>query len=236
MELLTLTLNLFVAVLLGAIIGLERQWRQRSAGLRTNTLVSLGSAAYIMLSALLTQGEGDPSRVAAQIVTGIGFIGAGVIMKQGLSVQGLNTAATIWCSAAVGCLAGAGLHAAAAITATAVVATHLMLRPLAVRLGSIAFPRPESSIHLYRIHLRCLEHVEAPLRTLLLTGLQTNRHLRLRSLTSRENEQAGQAYVEANIRSTGRHDLEIESLVGKLLSEAGVQEVRWEVDQEMTES
>jgi putative Mg2+ transporter-C (MgtC) family protein len=236
MELITLSINLFVAVLLGAIIGMERQWRQRSAGLRTNTLVSLGSAAYIMLSALLTQGEGDPSRVAAQIVTGIGFIGAGVIMKQGLSVQGLNTAATIWCSAAVGCLAGAGLHAAAAITAGAVVATHLLLRPLAVQVGSIAFPRPESNIHVYRISLRCDEQMESQVRVLLMTSLQQNSHLRLRSLSSSDHERMGHSQVEANIRSTGRHDDEIERLVGKLTQERGVLGARWEVDQEVTES
>ena len=102
-------LRLGAALLLGGAIGFERQWRQKSAGLRTNTLVSLGAAAYILLSVYINGGGGDPGRVAAQIVTGIGFLGAGVIMKDGMNIQGLNTAATIWCSAAVGCLAGMGM-------------------------------------------------------------------------------------------------------------------------------
>ncbi|MCC5813410.1 MAG: MgtC/SapB family protein [Leptospira sp.] len=86
---------------LGILIGIERQYRQRLAGLRTNTLVSVGSALFIMLSESIT-GDASPSCVAAQIVSGIGFLGAGVIMKEGLNVKGLNTAATLWCSAAVG--------------------------------------------------------------------------------------------------------------------------------------
>ena len=101
--------KLGLALVLGSAIGIERQWRQRSAGLRTNALVSLGAVAFVLLSRSLTASGGDPSRIASQIVAGIGFLGAGVIMREGLTVQGLNTAATIWCSAAVGSLAGAGL-------------------------------------------------------------------------------------------------------------------------------
>ena len=96
MTLIDFTLRLLLAIGLGALIGLERQWRQKQAGLRTNTLVSLGSAAFILLSLSLTDSTGDPSRVAGQIVTGIGFLGAGVILRNGVNIQGLNTAATIW--------------------------------------------------------------------------------------------------------------------------------------------
>jgi putative Mg2+ transporter-C (MgtC) family protein len=235
MTLTALTIRLLIALLLGALIGLERQWRQRSAGLRTNTLVSLGSAAFIALSMLLTSDVGDPSRVAGQIVTGIGFLGAGVIMKHGLSVQGLNTAATIWCSAAVGSLAGAGLFGAAALTAGAVLATHLMLRPLGLWLGRLGFSREESGIHVYRIEVRCMERVENHLRVLLMAGIRGDEHLQLRSLSSSDNDRPGFAHVEATIRAIGRHDNHIEQLVGKLTLEYGVLEASWEVDHETNE-
>jgi len=90
-------LRLGCALLCGAVIGVERQWRQRTAGLRTYTLVAVGSALFVML-ATLTPGDSSPTRIAGQIVTGIGFLGAGVIMRSGLTVRGLNTAGTIWCS------------------------------------------------------------------------------------------------------------------------------------------
>lgn len=98
-------LHLTLAVALGAIIGAERQWRQRMAGLRTNALVATGAAIFILSS--VSTSPDSPGRIAAQIVSGIGFLGAGVIMRQGMNISGLNTAATLWCSAGVGVLAGA---------------------------------------------------------------------------------------------------------------------------------
>src|ERR1700693_4318973 len=98
-----------VALSLGALIGVERQWRQRMAGLRTNALVALGAALFELLAVQMSALSGvDPTRIAAYVVSGIGFLGAGVILRDGVSVRGINTAATIWCSAAVGVLAGAG--------------------------------------------------------------------------------------------------------------------------------
>src|ERR1700757_2243490 len=112
-------LNLLVAACLGASIGLERQWRQHLAGLRTNTLVALGAAIFITYARAAGDNEGA-TRIAAQVVSGIGFLGAGVIFKEGLNVRGLNTAATLWCSGAVGVLAGAGYWRHAALGATLV--------------------------------------------------------------------------------------------------------------------
>ena len=146
MTLLDFILRLTLAIVLGAAIGFERQWRQKSAGLRTNTLVSLGSAAFTLISFSITSFDdgvykGDATRIIGQIVTGIGFLGAGVIMKDGMSIQGLNTAATIWCSAAVGALAGVGLFAESAIVAGAVMLTHLALRPLGLKLSRLPFEK-----------------------------------------------------------------------------------------------
>src|SRR5271169_6938526 len=98
-------ISLGMATLMGACIGFERQWRQRMAGLRTNTLVAIGAASFVVFESLFPDDE-SPTRVAAQVVSGIGFLGAGIIFREGLQVTGLNTAATLWCSAAVGLLAG----------------------------------------------------------------------------------------------------------------------------------
>ena len=114
---------------MGAAIGLERQWRQRLAGLRTNTLVALGAATFILFSRL-TAGEGAAARVGAQAVSGIGFLGAGVIFKEGLNIRGLNTAATLWCSAPVGLLAGMGFILYGSLCAALVIGSNLILRPL----------------------------------------------------------------------------------------------------------
>src|ERR1700751_4641217 len=98
--------RLTLAMMLGAMIGAERQWRQRSAGMRTNTLVCFGAAAFVDLGATLA--GANSVGVIAYVVSGVGFLGAGAIMKEGASIRGLNTAATLWCSAAVGACAGAG--------------------------------------------------------------------------------------------------------------------------------
>src|SRR5580658_28648 len=101
--------NLIVALVLGAVIGVERQWRQRMAGLRTNALVSLGAALFVLFGLLMSRNPGiAPTRIAAYVVSGVGFLGAGVILRDGVNVRGMNTAATIWCSSAVGVLAGGG--------------------------------------------------------------------------------------------------------------------------------
>ena len=97
--------NFALAIVLGSLIGIERQWRQRLAGLRTNSLVAAGSSLFVLMSQMIPSGE-DQSRIAAYVISGVGFLGAGVIMKDGASVRGINTAATLWCSAAVGSLAG----------------------------------------------------------------------------------------------------------------------------------
>src|SRR6201990_1621215 len=122
-------LNLFVAACLGAAIGLERQWRQHLAGLRTNTLGARGAAIFIPYARAASDNEGA-TRIAAQVVSGIGFLGAGVIFKEGLNVRGLNTAATLWCSAAVGLLAGEGMGLHGLVAAVLVIAANVGLRPL----------------------------------------------------------------------------------------------------------
>lgn len=121
-------LRLLLAAGLGAAIGIERELRKKPAGLRTNILIALGSALFTMLSLELTQGTDSPERIAAQVVTGIGFLGAGAIMQSGGTVHGLTTAATIWVNAAIGMAAGAG-EFAIALGATSITLIVLVVLP-----------------------------------------------------------------------------------------------------------
>jgi putative Mg2+ transporter-C (MgtC) family protein len=121
--------SLATAFVLGTLIGAERQYRQRSAGLRTNVLVAVGASAFVDLADHLAGPDGSV-RVIAYVVSGIGFLGAGAIMKEGMNVRGLNTAATLWASAAVGCCAGADMIAQAAVLTLFVLGGNTLLRPL----------------------------------------------------------------------------------------------------------
>ena len=126
-----LATRLLTAALLGGILGFERELRHKSAGLRTNILIALGSALFTLMSYELAEGPAaDPSRVAAQIVTGIGFLGAGAIMRNRGGVQGLTTAATVWVNAAVGVAAGGGKYHLAVIATVVTLAALLVLEPI----------------------------------------------------------------------------------------------------------
>lgn len=123
--------RLLTAAVLGAVLGFERELRQKSAGLRTNTLISVGSALFTLMSIELADPIGaDPGRIAAQIVTGIGFLGAGAIIRTGGNVHGLTTAATIWVNAAVGVAAGGGELRLATIATGLTVIVLLLLQPV----------------------------------------------------------------------------------------------------------
>jgi len=123
-------LRLLLAAGLGAALGLEREYRQKPAGLRTNILIALGAALFTMLSLTITENASSADRIAAQIVTGIGFLGGGAILRGRGSVHGMTTAATIWVNAAIGMAAGSGQHAIAAATAAITLLVLVVLGPI----------------------------------------------------------------------------------------------------------
>jgi putative Mg2+ transporter-C (MgtC) family protein len=216
-------LNLIVAVLLGGAIGFERQWRQRLAGLRTNTLVSLGAAIFVVFESQFT--DVSPTRVAAQVVTGIGFLCAGVIWKEGVNVRGLNTAATLWCSAAVGLLAGSGYWRHAILAAGLVVGVNLALRPL-VRLihrQPIETAEVETS---YIVNVTCQGADVARIRALLVQDFGVS-DLHLRELESTDIEGTDRVAVTATLTSEKRREIALEYIVGRLSLEPNVTAARW---------
>lgn len=159
-------INLLTAFILGAIIGIERQVRQRTAGLRTNTLVAVGAAIFVALGSRLfeiTGGSQTPIHVVAYVVSGIGFLGAGAIMKEGANISGLNTAATLWGSGAVGASAGAGLLGEAALAALFVLASNTLLRPVVNQINRRPF-REESGEATYIVYVNCPRDIQSDIR------------------------------------------------------------------------
>ncbi|MFF1680823.1 MgtC/SapB family protein [Streptomyces sp. NPDC058256] len=216
----------------GAAIGLERQWRARMAGLRTNALVAAGSALFVLLSqyGFLSESDSvnyDGSRVAAQIVSGIGFLGAGVIMRDGLSVRGLNTAATLWCSAAVGALAGTGLFGIAALGTAAVVGANLILRPLGRRLDREPGGGAEVATD-YHFEAVCDGRDEADIRAKLVRAV-TVPGFQLRSVHSQDAEEGPKVTVSALLTAEHRDDSQLEEAVSTLSLDPAVTSVSWAV-------
>ena len=206
-------INLVAAFAFGSLIGAERQWRQRMAGLRTNALVAIGAAMFVMLAMPTPD---NTMRVAAQVVSGIGFLGASVIMRESLTVRGLNTAATLWCSAAVGTLSGSGQTKLALVGTIGVLLANFGLRPLA-RLIDRQPTAPDTSPTdvLYLLRLVCRSEGENHARALLLQMTQTLPII-LQSLHSEDLDATGKVEVRANFHSHGRQDAMLENVVGRM--------------------
>ena len=223
--------HLGLALLLGSAIGFERQWHQKMAGLRTNALVALGAAGFVVFSAMV--GGGDPTRVAAQVVSGIGFLGAGIILREGINVHGLNTAATLWCSAMVGTFAGGGFWGVSLAAAAFVIATNLLLRPLVWRLNRQALAAGEGETH-YTVAITCKGAEEAHMRTLLLHAL-TQAGLGLRRIDSEDIPDTTKVEVTATAVAAKRNDAALEQIVGHISLEPTVSAATWEVSRAVPE-
>ncbi len=226
MELASFVLNIGVALTLGMVIGLERQFRQHPAGLRTNALVCLGAALFVSL-ALLIDHEAERARIAAQVVSGLGFLGGGVILREGLNVRGMNTAATIWCSGAIGTLAGSGRVVEGAVGAAAVLATNVVLRPIVQGIDS----RMKTATNvetLYRVRVTCAEADEGVVRLVLMRHVNSQTGMVIQGLARQNCDQAGRTMVVAEVFSHQRDDKYLNELVSRLGIEPTVSAVSWE--------
>jgi putative Mg2+ transporter-C (MgtC) family protein len=228
MQLAQTALNLLVAAGLGAAIGLERQWRQRLAGLRTNTLVALGAAIYVTYSRIVFDGAGA-ARMAAQVVSGIGFLGAGVIFKEGLNVRGLNTAATLWCSAAVGLLAGEGFALYGALAAVLVVGANTALRPIVSAINRQPMELSEEEQH-YLITIDCRAAHASDVRSQLVREVAGVPDLHFSELMSKFLEDTGRVEVTATVTSQKRRELALEAIVARFSEADGVTRAAWRLN------
>ncbi len=222
--------RLLLAIIAGALVGFEREFRHRSAGIRTHALVSMGAACFVLLSLDLTSSGGDPTRIIGQVVTGVGFLGAGVIMRDGVSIMGLNTAATVWCSSAIGCFAGAGFFIETILITLGVLLAHLLFRPIESRLDKKLMHKYQSEVShaIYEINVVCSAMSEDSIRVTLTNTLLMDDRLHLKTLKSKHPENASDLrYIEAEILAAGRQDALLERVVARVNHEAGVRDISW---------
>ncbi|MBE9176300.1 MgtC/SapB family protein [Synechocystis salina LEGE 06155] len=231
MELSETLLRLVMAFVLGSGLGIERQWRQRMAGLRTNTLVATGAAMFVIVS-VLTTNDSSPTRIPAQIVSGIGFLAGGVILKEGLTVKGLNTAATLWCSAAVGTLCGRGLFSEAFIGAIMILIANIALRPLSRLINEQPLDATELEYN-YLCSLVCRGDDEVNVRGVLLDSLEKIEGAKLQSLKSHDLDEFNHfVEVEAEVICPDRKDHFLEGVVSQLSLQPSVKSASWRISEQ----
>jgi putative Mg2+ transporter-C (MgtC) family protein len=230
--LLEFTGNVALALLFGLLIGVERQVRQHAAGLRVNTLVSVGAALFVSLAQLMDD-KNSPTRIASYIVSGVGFLGGGVILKEGASIRGLTTAAGLWCSAAVGTLAGAGLGAYGAVGTGFVLLILIVLRPAAVWIDARQ-RRSLSQETDYQIRVSCATKDSLNVRTILLRHVNGHPGLTTAGISTRKKGRK-RVFILANVHAQKADDKGVQEIVSRLIIEPGVLSARWERSQEAVE-
>ena len=227
MPLLDFLFRLGAALLMGACVGLERQWRQRMAGTRTNALVAAGAAAFAMCGSLIGFDPSAQGRIVSYVVSGVGFLGAGVIFKDGVNVRGLNTAATVWCSAAIGALCGLSALNLALVLATAVLFANMVLRPLAYRLHPV-LPEAAPAETRYEIRLACRLSVAAHIRALLLSSINSL-PVTLHSIHGEQDDDSDQTHLRAELTTAGLDNEAVEQVVMRLSMEDGLTSLSWSI-------
>ncbi|OIJ99356.1 hypothetical protein BIV25_10070 [Streptomyces sp. MUSC 14] len=219
--------RLSVGVACGALIGVERQWRARMAGLRTNALVAVGATLFVLYSEVVGD-PGSPTRVASYVVSGIGFLGGGVILREGGGVRGLNTAATLWCSAAVGVLAASGRLTLCAIATATVLGVHVFLRPAGRLIDRVPQRDPDNEGVRATVHLVCERADETHVRALLSQALASD-GLAPTGLRVRRDDEGGTS-LRAAVALNGDPARALEQLIARLSLEPGVRDLHWHLD------
>jgi putative Mg2+ transporter-C (MgtC) family protein len=219
--------NLLAALILGVLIGSERQWHHRTAGLKTNALVAIGAASFVVWAPV----AGTPdaaARIAAQIVSGIGFLGAGVILREGLTVRGLNTAATLWCSAAVGIIAGTGQLVLAAFVTILILIVNLGLQPVIQLINKL--PRRDALMEcIYCVTVHCRSATEEAVRAVLTEPIGKNRMV-LNSVATCRIAESALTEIVIRYRLPRRDDARIEGLMDAVAKRDDVASTRWTME------
>jgi putative Mg2+ transporter-C (MgtC) family protein len=215
--------SLFAAFVLGGLIGAERQYRQRGGGLRTHVLVAVGAATFVDIGQHLN-GSAGATQIIAYVVSGVGFLGAGVIMKQGSNVWGLNTAATLWCSAAVGACAGADLAFEAIALTLFVLAGNTLLRPLVNAINRAPINQGTTEA-IYEVRLTTSPENLDDARELLRQKLEAA-HYPLQDIDVIERE-GGEVELVATLLGTAADPDELEEIVSSLEALPLVENASW---------
>lgn len=206
-----------ICFILGLIIGVERQYRRRVAGMRTITLVALGSFLFVSISFL--SNPGDITRIAAQVVSGIGFLGAGVIIRDGQNIRGLNTAATLWCSAAVGTLTALGFIIEAVIGVLYILVSNIILRIISKKMMNKI---KSNQMEHYSLTVLCDKEKELTIKNMLLQKLRSNQ-IFIKSFNTSKFEDNKK--IETNIDIASNEIDSFNNTINKLCLESGVNSV-----------
>ncbi len=224
----TFALRLLVGALLGCAIGFERQWRQRAAGLQTSALVTTGATLFALLDTAYS--GTDSTRILANIVSGVGFLAGGVILKEGTNVSGLNTAATIWACAAVGALAGVGLYADAVMGAGAMISINLLMQPLvAIIDGRAVAYQEQRGKTTYRLRVVANDLSPEDVRTLVVQAVNAS-PLNLHAISTETTEEGED--IRAEVVALRRDDGAVQKLASHLSDRPDVRQVTWRVAEE----
>ena len=219
-----------LSFILGVFVGLEREWRKCAAGLRTNVLVSVGAA--IFMSMAVDIGGTAAERIASYVVSGVGFLGAGVILKDGASIRGLNTAATLWCTAAIGAYCGLGSLLEPVVGALFIIAAHILLRPFSNKIRKKSpFRVSDQEEYHYRFAALCHEVDENHIRTLFIQYIGNNPDLMLKSISSTDSNTPLFVNVDVEMISMKRQDRSMEKVASFLTLEKGIVSIKWELDE-----
>ena len=222
---LEIALRLGAAVLAGALIGLERQWNKHTAGVRTHALVALGAALFVLFAPLAGTPQ-EAARMAGQVITGIGFLGAGVLMRTGLTVHGLNTAATVWCTAALGVLCAAADYWSALLGTGAVMLVNLVFRPVSRMLTKFSTRQPPQAFH-YSIKVSCDPGREAAISSLL-TQLVAAGPFVVESLQQEPGTETSSILL--TLSAADYQSVQLEQITTRVSLEPGVRSVSWKLD------
>jgi putative Mg2+ transporter-C (MgtC) family protein len=216
-------ISLLGAFVLGTLIGAERQYRQRGGGLRTHVLVAVGAATFVDIGMHLNGHQGA-TQIIAYVVSGVGFLGAGVIMKQGSNVWGLNTAATLWCSAAVGACAGADLAFEAILLTFFVLAGNTLLRPLVNAINRAPLEHGGTEA-IYEVHIKANDEHRDEARELLREQLEAASYP-LHGIEA-VDEEDGEIELVATLLGTSAVPDELDEIVKRLEANPLVKTANW---------
>lgn len=238
-EITTLTgfaIRLLIAIILGLIVGLERQWTRHQAGILTNVIVCVGAYAYTAFSNIVYDSNTDKTRIAAQVVCGIGFLGAGLIIRDGTNIRGLSTAATIWATAAIGILCTADNIFYSIIVAAAIVILHLILHPLSSLIDKQRHynKNKDNKRHIeciYKITIKCLDENEIDIRSHLVKIIREKDGVLLHNLESIivDNDE-NKVKIRAYITTPKRNDDLVESILAHIAKDEGIVSAGWKID------
>ena len=225
------SIRLALAIILGFFVGLERQWTKHQAGILTNVIVCVGAYAYTAFSFVINQDNTDLTRVAAQVVSGVGFLGAGLILRDGTNIRGLSTAATIWTTAAIGILCTLPKVLYAVIVAAAVVVLPLVLHPLSNKINKLRSYDKEKRAKdecMYKISVTCLDNFEVDIRAHLMSALKDARDIILHNLESSETDD-GNTKIRAYVSAAKKNDEAIENVLNRIGKDEGILRAGWNI-------